>query len=128
MFGARIKTYQGGKGYCRKISYKNSNFTNVMNPIFIDQFYWSTNKNEVGSAVSISDVTFEGLTGTTDVKTPTAISLSCSKLIPCSGIKISNVNLTPAEAGTKLTSNCTNAKGTILGKVEPAVTSLISSA
>ncbi|KAI3876401.1 hypothetical protein MKW98_021253 [Papaver atlanticum] len=128
MFGARIKTYQGGKGYCRKISYKNSNFTNVMNPIFIDQFYWSTNKNEVGSAVSISDVTFEGLTGTTDVKTPTAISLSCSKLIPCSGIKISNVNLTPAVAGTKLTSNCTNAKGTILGKVEPAVTSLISSA
>ncbi|XP_026382967.1 polygalacturonase-like [Papaver somniferum] len=128
MFGARIKTYQGGKGYCRKISYKNSNFTNVMNPIFIDQFYWSTNKNEVGSAVSISDVTFEGLTGTTDVKTPTAISLSCSKLIPCSGIKISNVNLTPAVAGTKLTSNCSNAKGTILGKVEPAVTSLISSA
>ncbi|KAI3987409.1 hypothetical protein MKX01_042413 [Papaver californicum] len=131
MFGARIKTYKGGKGYCRKISYKNSNFTNVMNPIFIDQFYLdvgvSASPNEV-SAVSISDVTFEGLTGTTDVRVPTAISVKCSKAIPCTGIKISNINLTPAVAGTKLTSNCSNAKGAILGKVEPAVTSLISSA
>ncbi|KAI3950956.1 hypothetical protein MKW92_021626 [Papaver armeniacum] len=77
MFGARIKTYKGGKGYCRKISYKNSNFTNVMNPIFIDQFYLD---------VGVSD-------------TPNA-----------------------------LTTNCSNAKGAILGKVEPAVTTLISSA
>ncbi|KAI3950957.1 hypothetical protein MKW92_021627 [Papaver armeniacum] len=107
MFGARIKTYKGGKGYCRKISYKNSNFTNVMNPIFIDQFYLD---------VGVSD-------------TPNAtITLKCSEAVPCTGIKMNNINLTPAVPGTKLTSNCSNAKGAILGKVEPAVTTLISSA
>ncbi|XP_026418951.1 polygalacturonase-like [Papaver somniferum] len=131
MFGARIKTYKGGKGYCRKISYKNSNFTNVMNPIFIDQFYLDVGVSDTPnavSAVSISDVTFEGLTGTTDVKVPAAITLKCSEAVPCTGIKMNNINLTPAVPGTKLTANCSNAKGAILGKVEPAVTGLISSA
>ncbi|KAI3950955.1 hypothetical protein MKW92_021625 [Papaver armeniacum] len=131
MFGARIKTYKGGKGYCRKISYKNNNFTNVMNPIFIDQFYLDVGVSDTPnavSAVSISDVTFEGLTGTTDVKVPAAITLKCSEAVPCTGIKMNNINLTPAVPGTKLTTNCSNAKGAILGKVEPAVTTLISSA
>ncbi|KAJ4809867.1 Pectin lyase-like superfamily protein [Rhynchospora pubera] len=37
--GARIKTWQGGKGYVRSISYENIALSNVTNPIIIDQYY-----------------------------------------------------------------------------------------
>ncbi|KAJ4950475.1 hypothetical protein NE237_027307 [Protea cynaroides] len=37
--GARIKTWQGGSGYARHISFKQLKFTNVKNPIIIDQSY-----------------------------------------------------------------------------------------
>ncbi|KAH7865291.1 hypothetical protein Vadar_004747 [Vaccinium darrowii] len=39
MNGVRIKTWQGGAGYARKISFQNIRFVAVDNPIIIDQFY-----------------------------------------------------------------------------------------
>ncbi|PHU15226.1 Polygalacturonase [Capsicum chinense] len=37
--GVRIKTWQGGRGYVRKISFTNVWMENVSNPIIIDQYY-----------------------------------------------------------------------------------------
>ena len=37
--GARIKTYQGGSGYARDITFQNMIMGSVKNPIIIDQNY-----------------------------------------------------------------------------------------
>ncbi|XP_072987319.1 probable polygalacturonase At3g15720 [Typha latifolia] len=37
--GARIKTWQGGEGFVTSVWFENINFTNVMNPVIIDQYY-----------------------------------------------------------------------------------------
>ncbi|XP_040255504.2 polygalacturonase ADPG2-like isoform X2 [Aegilops tauschii subsp. strangulata] len=37
--GARIKTWQGGKGYAKSISFTDIKFTNVDHPVVINQFY-----------------------------------------------------------------------------------------
>ena len=37
--GARIKTWPGGTGYVRGIEFFDIRFSNVQNPIIIDQFY-----------------------------------------------------------------------------------------
>lgn len=39
MNGARIKTWQGGKGYARTITFENIIINSSDNPIIIDQFY-----------------------------------------------------------------------------------------
>ncbi|RZC48003.1 hypothetical protein C5167_040935 [Papaver somniferum] len=123
MFGCRIKTYQGGKGYCRAVTFKHSNFTNVLNPLYIDQHYFSNNPVET-SAVRISDVTFDDLRGTTDIRTPSAISMKCSNVVACTGLKFNNIHLTPAKPGTKLVSTINNAHGAVLGRVEPPLVGL----
>ncbi|KAI3840974.1 hypothetical protein MKW92_049066 [Papaver armeniacum] len=128
MFGCRIKTYPGGKGYCRKVTYKNSNFTNVLNPIFIDQYYFTPETVNEGSAVKISDVTFEGLTGTADTTVTSAITMKCSKMLGCDGIKFNKINITPVKPGVKLVSTVKNARGAVLGAVEPALPDLVKSA
>ncbi|KAI3913324.1 hypothetical protein MKW98_025367, partial [Papaver atlanticum] len=46
MNGARIKTWQDGKGRCHSVSFKNCNFTDVMNPLIIDQHYFSKSPKE----------------------------------------------------------------------------------
>ncbi|RZC48002.1 hypothetical protein C5167_040934 [Papaver somniferum] len=123
MFGCRIKTYQGGKGYCRAVTFKHSNFTNVLNPLYIDQHYFSNSPVET-SAVRISDVTFDDLRGTTDIRTPSAISMKCSNVVACTGLKFNNIHLTPAKPGTKLVSTINNAHGAVLGRVEPPLVGL----
>ncbi|MCL7030971.1 hypothetical protein MKW94_019553 [Papaver nudicaule] len=123
MFGCRIKTYQGGKGYCRAVTFKHSNFTNVLNPLYIDQHYFSTSSVET-SAVRISDVTFDDLRGTSDARIQSAISMKCSNLVACTGLKFSNIHLTPAMPGMKINSTINNAHGAILGRVEPQIVGL----
>ncbi|XP_020084964.1 probable polygalacturonase At3g15720 [Ananas comosus] len=43
--GARIKTWQGGKGFARSILFENINFTDVKNPVIIDQYYCDGSHN-----------------------------------------------------------------------------------
>ncbi|KAK1271027.1 putative polygalacturonase [Acorus gramineus] len=42
--GARIKTWQGGSGYARGITFNNITLTSTANPIIIDQFYCDSAK------------------------------------------------------------------------------------
>lgn len=123
MNGARIKTWQDGKGRCHSVSFKNCNFTDVMNPLIIDQHYFSKSPKET-SAVKISNITFEDLKGTTNTLTSSAINLSCSRLIGCTGLKFKDIFFTPARSSTKLKSTCINAKGKTWGRIEPPLSCL----
>ncbi|XP_042499547.1 probable polygalacturonase At3g15720 isoform X2 [Macadamia integrifolia] len=112
MNGARIKTWPGGSGYAKKISFKKIALTEVGNPIVINQYY---PKNEVpypqdinkGSDVEVSDVTFIGFQGSTTSKN--AISLRCSNSVACTNIVLNHINITSAIPGNKTSSICNNA-------------------
>jgi polygalacturonase len=43
--GARIKTWQGGSGYAKDITFQNIIMDNVQNPIIIDQNYCDSAKS-----------------------------------------------------------------------------------
>ncbi|XP_038718188.1 probable polygalacturonase At3g15720 [Tripterygium wilfordii] len=106
--GARIKTWQGGKGYARKITFEQITLVDAGNPIIIDQYYCPNQKcQNQTSAVQISGVGFIGLNGTTS--TPDrAIQLSCSRTVPCTNILLEHVHIT-SKTPTKAT--CTNSHG-----------------
>ncbi|XP_026424710.1 polygalacturonase QRT2-like [Papaver somniferum] len=123
MNGVRIKTWHGGQGECHSISFKHSNFTNVMNPLLIDQHYFAESANET-SAVKISNITYENLHGTTNILTPSAINLGCSRLVSCTGLYFNNIFFTPARNSVKLKSTCINAKGKTWGRIEPPLSCL----
>ncbi|KAL6894300.1 hypothetical protein ACP4OV_008398 [Aristida adscensionis] len=117
--GARIKTYQGGSGFAKDITFQNMIMDGVKNPIIIDQNYCdkATPCKEQGSAVEVSNVVFRNIRGTTITKD--AIKLSCSKNVPCSGITLQDINL-KMEGNTGVTeSTCQNAKWRKSGVVLP---------
>ncbi|GLT51729.1 hypothetical protein SLA2020_251210 [Shorea laevis] len=108
--GARIKTWQGGKGYARKISFEDIEVRNSSNPIIIDQYYCphSVCKNQT-SAVWISDVTFRGIRGT--IRKEKAIKLHCSEKVACTNILVEDIKLDSLVSNKKAYSSCTNAYG-----------------
>ncbi|KAK9683602.1 hypothetical protein RND81_10G152200 [Saponaria officinalis] len=108
--GARIKTWQGGQGYAKDITFEDIPLKNVRNPIIIDQFYCS-GVHDCGiqkSAVAISGVTYRGFQGTS--ASQVAITLNCSSTVSCTGISMENINIT-SSSGTKASARCNNAKG-----------------
>ncbi|KAL2516584.1 putative polygalacturonase [Forsythia ovata] len=109
--GVRLKTWQGGKGYARKISFEGIKFVDVDNPIQIDQYYCPTRVNcqNFTSTVAISDVTYSGITGTSVAEN--VINLSCSQSVGCSNIKLDRVYITSSTPGKKVYANCVNAHG-----------------
>ncbi|KAF8389109.1 hypothetical protein HHK36_025795 [Tetracentron sinense] len=106
MNGVRIKTWQGGSGYAKKISFKQINFVAVNNPIIIDQFYCGGAHN---CPNSVSDVTYSGLQGTS-IKQQ-AINLSCSQSNGCTNIVMDQINITSSVSGKETYSYSFNAHG-----------------
>ncbi|KAF5787090.1 putative polygalacturonase [Helianthus annuus] len=88
--GVRIKTYQGGTGYANKIS-----FTGI--------------KFDATSAVNLSDITYRGISGTSN--TDNVINLSCSKTVACTNIVVDSVHIKSAIPGRKVYGSCINACG-----------------
>ncbi|XP_024979134.1 probable polygalacturonase At3g15720 [Cynara cardunculus var. scolymus] len=109
--GVRIKSWQGGSGYARKISFKGIKFDAVYNPIMIDQYYCPTQTNcrTSTSAVKISDVTFSGIVGTS--KMDNVINISCSRSVACTNIVMDRVYMSSATPGRKVFGTCINAHG-----------------
>ncbi|KAL2479696.1 Pectin lyase-like superfamily protein [Abeliophyllum distichum] len=109
--GARIKTWQVGRGYIRKVTFQNLIFTFVKNPIIIDQNYCYPRNSckKEKSGVQISDVTYKEIFGTSS--TNIAINLNCSQSVPCYGIFMQSIQLALAEAGKQITANCSSAYG-----------------
>ncbi|KAL9677913.1 hypothetical protein QQ045_015750 [Rhodiola kirilowii] len=121
MNGARIKTWKGGKGYARRITYSDIILKNVRRPIIIDQTYVNRYVTRDGSSVAISDVNFLNFEGTCQDKD--AITLKCSELGPgCIDMEISDVTITSATGGT-VEVTCQNAHGRSM-RTQPVVTCL----
>ncbi|TBU26834.1 pectin lyase fold/virulence factor [Dichomitus squalens] len=80
LYAARFKSWTGGNGLARNITWKNIAFDNVLFPIYVTQNYWD---QEVGSPSSsstnnthIQDFLFENFVGTINDK-PGYVEGSC---------------------------------------------------
>uniref|UniRef100_A0A2N9I783 Polygalacturonase n=1 Tax=Fagus sylvatica TaxID=28930 RepID=A0A2N9I783_FAGSY len=108
---ARIKTWQGGSGYARKIIFERIRLINSEHPIIIDQNY-DPNSLKPGSksAVKMSDVTFRDVRGTSADEI--AIDLVCSDSVGCTNIVLENIDIRSTIPGKRTYSRCNNAHGT----------------
>ncbi|XP_050889132.1 probable polygalacturonase At3g15720 [Lathyrus oleraceus] len=103
--GARIKTWTGGSGYARKITYEDIKLFGVKNPIIIDQQYDALQGKS--KAVKVSDVTFRNIEGTANDEK--AIELNCD-YIGCTKIILENINITGLD-GKTISATCNNVQG-----------------
>ncbi|XP_042481114.1 probable polygalacturonase At3g15720 [Macadamia integrifolia] len=108
MNGARIKTWQGGSGYAKNISFEQITLVSVKNPIIIDQYYIDRNSPQNATNVEVSNVTFIGFHGTTTSKN--AITLKCCGSVGCTNIVLNQINIT-AVLESETSSICSNAHG-----------------
>ncbi|KAJ4707899.1 putative Pectin lyase-like superfamily protein [Melia azedarach] len=108
--GARIKTFPGGSGYARKISFEQITLIASRNPIIIDQHYCNGQRGCQGtSGVNVSEVTYSNVQGTSADEQ--AITLDCSEN-GCFNIKMDLVKITSTVPGKQTTALCKNAHGT----------------
>ncbi|XP_050204718.1 polygalacturonase ADPG2 [Mercurialis annua] len=98
--GVRIKTWQGGLGSVKNISFSNIQVSDVKYPIIIDQFYCDKHicKNQT-EGVLISGVKYDQIIGS---YTTQPIHLACSKDVPCIDVDLTNIQL---KASSRLGSN-----------------------
>ncbi|CAH8272424.1 unnamed protein product [Arabidopsis lyrata] len=110
MNGARIKTWQGGQGYARNISFENITLINTRNPIIIDQQYIDKGHIDAtkDSAVAIGNVKYIGFRGTT--VNEYAITLNCSAITHCKDVVMDDIQVT-MENGEKAKAECQNVEG-----------------
>lgn len=114
--GVRIKTYEDAVKSitASNLTFENIKMEDVANPIIIDQNYCPekvcTAKSKSKSAVTVKDVIFRNISGTSS--TPEAVSLLCSDKQPCSGVDLIDVNVEYSGKNNKTIGVCSNAKGT----------------
>ncbi|KAL8465689.1 hypothetical protein ACS0TY_034966 [Phlomoides rotata] len=115
--GVRIKTWQGGSGFAKKITFENMWMKNVSNPIIIDQYYCDSPLScpNQTSAVIIDNISFRDIRGTST--TEEAIRLSCSDSYPCKRLYLENIELTTTFGTAK--SFCWEAYGRSVDPVNP---------
>nr|XP_034604790.1 LOW QUALITY PROTEIN: probable polygalacturonase At3g15720 [Setaria viridis] len=116
MNGARIKTWEGGQGYAKSISFTNIEFDNVDNPVLINQFY---RDRSVARAVAISNVTYSNLKGTSS--RTTAVAFDCSDGDSCTDIHVDSMNIITGPGGAATVARCRNAQVAISGSVYPEI-------
>ncbi|KAF6159867.1 hypothetical protein GIB67_032951 [Kingdonia uniflora] len=118
--GVRIKTWQGGKGYARNITFENIKCHSARYPIIINQYYCDHTacKNQT-SAVQISNVSYRRVRGTS--VRDTAVSFACSETVPCTGIVLEDVKLRSTRHDRETLAYCLNAYGKGYGQVVPTV-------
>ncbi|KAI4328199.1 hypothetical protein L6164_020573 [Bauhinia variegata] len=94
LYGVRIKTWQGGIGTVKNVSFSRIQVHDVKVPIVIDQFYCDKHicKNQTGTVV-ISGVRFDQISGTYAVQ---PIHLACSNSIPCTDVDLTDIQLSPS--------------------------------
>ncbi|XP_061372765.1 polygalacturonase At1g48100 [Gastrolobium bilobum] len=94
LYGARIKTWQGGIGMVKNVSFSRIQVYDVMFPIMIDQYYCDKHicKNQTGTVV-ISGVKFDQISGSYAVQ---PVHLACSNSIPCTDVDLTDIQLRPS--------------------------------
>ncbi|XP_033133966.1 polygalacturonase [Brassica rapa] len=104
MYGARIKTWAGGKGFAKNIIYENITLIDAAYPIIIDQHYCNGGSELNATAVKVSDVTFRNFRGT--CADDIAIKLACDKLVNCQNIVMENINIVSSSSKEHLSTYC----------------------
>ncbi|ESQ41703.1 hypothetical protein EUTSA_v10013641mg [Eutrema salsugineum] len=131
--GVRIKTYENGSGYARKISFEDINMIASENPIIIEQNYHDWGKNgEVsfedsnyqschfnhlyktqssgnGRGVKVSNVRYTRILGSS--ASDKAITLNCDADLGCVDIVMDHVNMVSATSGREVSASCKNVRG-----------------
>ncbi|KAL2319400.1 hypothetical protein Fmac_028369 [Flemingia macrophylla] len=118
--GARIKTWPGGSGYARNITFDQIILRDAQNPIIIDQYYGIKTPNAEEEAVMVSEVTYRGFVGTS--ASDNAINLKCSTL-GCFSVTFDNVQIVSSQPTKPAYVSCNNAHGTVTN-TSPKVTLL----
>ncbi|XP_010418948.1 PREDICTED: polygalacturonase At1g48100-like [Camelina sativa] len=117
--GVRIKTWQGGSGSVSRIVFSNILMVNVRNPIMIDQYYCQTkNCTNQTSAVIISDILYANIKGTYDLRSP-PMHFGCSDSVPCTNLRLMDVDLFPSKGQLLENPFCWNAYGSMQITVPP---------
>ncbi|CAI0544802.1 unnamed protein product [Linum tenue] len=108
--GVRIKTWQGGVGSVKNVSFTNIQVSDVKYPIIIDQFYCDKHRCEnQTAAVAISGVKYDQIYGT---YTAQPIRLACSTTVPCVDVDVADIQLKPSIAGIPSSASlCWNSYG-----------------
>ncbi|XP_073108137.1 polygalacturonase-like isoform X1 [Elaeis guineensis] len=116
--GARIKTWQGGRGYAKNIVFQNFVMHEVKNPIIIDQNYCDSKTpcKQQTSAVEVSNVLYKNFKGTS--ASEVAIKFDCSTTVPCHDIILQDIDLAGGD-GDATTSLCNHVNWTKKGNVIP---------
>ncbi|KAM3713562.1 hypothetical protein ACB094_01G264800 [Castanea mollissima] len=127
--GVRIKTWQGGYGSVQGITFSNIQVYEVEIPIMIDQFYCASDKSECRndtSAVAVSGINYVNIWGTYTVK---PLNFACSNSLPCTGLSLANIELTPLPSfNLELCGSfCWKAYGTLRTRTVPPIDCLMPS-
>ncbi|KAG6529990.1 polygalacturonase At1g48100-like [Zingiber officinale] len=117
--GVRIKTWQGGIGSVKNVSFSNVRVDHVDTPIVIDQYYcnkkWCRNKTD---AVAISEVMYRGISGTYSFE---PVHIACSDSMPCTGVALEDIKLSPVnETEDRREAFCWNSYGESQGLLQPS--------
>ncbi|CAN8266403.1 unnamed protein product [Cochlearia groenlandica] len=92
--GVRIKTWQGGLGVVKNLTFSNIQVTDVKVPIVIDQYYCDKSKcKNQTRAVSISDVKYNNIYGSFTVQ---PVRIACSNNVPCMNVDLMDIKLKPS--------------------------------
>ncbi|KAJ6823933.1 polygalacturonase-like [Iris pallida] len=123
--GLRIKTWQGGSGSVSSVSFENIQMDTVRNPIIIDQYYCLAKScaNQT-SNVFVSDVSYSGIRGTYDVRSP-PVHFGCSDSVPCTNVTLADVELLPAQGDLIADPFCWSAYGVSQTLTIPPVACLL---
>ncbi|KAJ4809110.1 Pectin lyase-like superfamily protein [Rhynchospora pubera] len=122
--GVRIKTWQGGTGSVTGLTFDTIYMEDVRNCIIIDQYYClSKSCMNQSTAVYVSDVVYNNIRGTYDVRSP-PIHFACSDSMPCTNITMSEVELLPFEGELVDDPFCWNAYGVQQTLTIPPITCL----
>ncbi|XP_073038261.1 polygalacturonase At1g48100-like [Primulina eburnea] len=127
MTGVRIKTWEGGSGSVRNVTFSNITMSDVKTPITIDQHYCEGHKacKDDTSAVAITGITYQNITGT---YTHTSVSLLCSEHEPCKNLIVAGVDLKPSKTkGSHEGPYCSNAYGEVLTETLPSLRNCLQS-
>ncbi|CAI7669067.1 unnamed protein product [Penicillium viridicatum] len=104
--GVRLKAWAGqdiGFGRINNITYKDVHIENTDAPIVLDQCYFNVNATTCAkypSSVNFTNIAFENIYGTSSGKNGKVIGdLTCSPNAVCSGIKLSEIDITSPAGG-----------------------------
>jgi len=122
---ARIKTWQGGHGEVRNITFEGIRLDQVSHPVTVNQLYCPRSQHPApclpgATAVQVSSVSFRKWSGTYSGSNA-PLDFRCDPVKPCLDLLLEDIDLRPAEEGHAKASKavCANAFGSVVGRVRP---------